>query len=58
MITTLVSMVSGEEVTVYSKYVINEDMEWPVFGYGVKTLDGIVIYANNTALHEAPPPSP
>ena len=49
-----VSIVSGEAVTVYSKYVINEDMEWPVFGYGVKTLDGIVIYANNTGFMKRP----
>lgn len=52
-----ISIVSGEAVEVYSKYVINEDMEWPVFGYGVKTLDGIVIYANNTCfMKRAPSP--
>lgn len=50
-----VSIVSGETVEVYSKYVINEDMDWPVFGYGVKTLDGIVIYANNTGFMKRVP---
>ncbi len=39
---------SGEKVDLYIKALFNDNVESPFFGYGIKTVDGIYIYAINT----------
>ncbi len=40
---------SGETIDLYSKAKFYEDIESLVFGFAVKTIDGVVIYGNNTS---------
>jgi lipopolysaccharide transport system ATP-binding protein len=39
---------SGDTIDLYAKAIFYEDILFPVFGFAVKTMDGITIYANNT----------
>ena len=39
---------SGEIIDIYLKTIFHRAVELPMFGFSIKTIDGIVIYASNT----------
>jgi len=43
-----VAIRSGDWVDIYSKIRFNQAVPYPVYSFGIKTLDGIIIYATNT----------
>ena len=43
-----VSIFSGENLEIYLKVRFFEDIEEPAFGFGIKSVEGIMLYANNT----------
>jgi ABC-type polysaccharide/polyol phosphate transport system ATPase subunit len=45
-----VTINSGDVVDIYVKHKFHEDMVSPMFGFAVKTVDGVIIYGNNTRL--------
>ncbi|MBI4707646.1 MAG: Wzt carbohydrate-binding domain-containing protein [Candidatus Omnitrophica bacterium] len=45
-----VTINSGDVVDIYVKYKFHENMESPIFGFAVKTIDGVIIYGNNTRI--------
>lgn len=51
-----VTINSGDVVDMYVKYKFNEDVESPMFGFAIKTVDGVIIYGNNTRLSRVPIP--
>lgn len=42
------SVNSGDRIDIYSKVRFYRSIEFPIFSFGIKTVDGIIIYANNT----------
>jgi lipopolysaccharide transport system ATP-binding protein len=45
---------SGKIVKIYSKVKFYQPVESPVFSFGIKTVDGIIVYASNTFLYQIP----
>jgi len=43
-----VSIFSGEKIDIYLKIRFLEDVERPAFGFSLKTVEGVLLYANNT----------
>lgn len=52
-----VTIDSGETVDIYVKYRFHEDVKSPMFGIAIKTIDGMIIYGNNTRLAKIVVPS-
>lgn len=42
------SVNGGDTIELYVKTLFHEDIHWPHFGYGIRTIDGIMLYATNT----------
>jgi lipopolysaccharide transport system ATP-binding protein len=47
-----VSIVSGERLEVYLKVRFHEVIELPMFGFALKTVDGLVLYGTNTRMQK------
>jgi lipopolysaccharide transport system ATP-binding protein len=43
-----VNIISGDEVDIYIKAKFHESVRFPLFGFSIKTIEGIPIYALNT----------
>jgi len=50
----LVTVKSGAMVEIYLKVKFHQDVEYPMFGFSIKSIDGIVVYASNTRYSKTP----
>ncbi len=50
------SFVSGESMHVEIQYIAHERMEHPVFGFGVKSANGVHVFGSNTWIEKTPIP--
>lgn len=47
-VTNPASISSGDSIDIYYKYRFNEPINEPLFGFGIKTVDGVQVYGTNT----------
>lgn len=48
------SIASGENITLHLLVKFNNDIDKPIFGFAIKTKDGITIYNTNSKIQESP----
>lgn len=48
---------SGDKINIYVKVKFNSNIDFPVFGFAIKTIDGVTVYGSNTSFQNNTIPS-
>lgn len=49
-----IAVKSGDWIDIYSKVKFHKPVECPIFSFGIRTVDGLILYANNTWFSQIP----
>jgi len=49
-----VTVRSGDMIDIYLKVKFHQAVEFPLYGFSIKTIDGVVVYASNTRYNKTP----